>query len=152
MKGADGNLPMFGAVKSGLESGFMLPHVTAASLASENKTLAHPSSVDSISTSGGQEDIVSMAPWAGRSCLKIIENVRRILAIELLISGNINYRFHQKLSSSKSLKPLMSLLRQSKVLSKTDRVFAKDIETVEGLIVANKVFSIVNKINKVSRI
>jgi len=152
MKGADGNLPMFGAVKSGLESGFMLPHVTAASLASENKTLAHPSSVDSISTSGGQEDIVSMAPWAGRSCLKIIENVRRILAIELLISGNINYRFHQKLSSSKSLKPLMSLLRQSKVLSKTDRVFAKDIETVEGHIVTNKVFSIVNKINKVSRI
>ena len=64
---------------------------------SENKTLAHPSSVDSISTSGGQEDIVSMAPWAGRSCLKIIENVRRILAIELLVSGNINYRFHAKL-------------------------------------------------------
>ena len=152
MKGADGNLPMFGAVKSGLESGFMLPHVTAASLASENKTLAHPSSVDSISTSGGQEDIVSMAPWAGRSCLKIIENVRRILAIELLVSGNINYRFHKKLLSSKSLMPLMDLLKKSNVLSQKDRVFSKDIEIVEGLIFNNKVFSVVNKINKVSRI
>ena len=152
MKGADGNLPMFGAVNSGLESGFMIAHVTAASLASENKTLAHPSSVDSISTSGGQEDIVSMAPWAGRSCLKIIENVRRILAIEILVSGNINYRFHQKSSSSKSLKALMSLLKKSKVLSKKDRVFAKDIEKAEELIINNKIFSTVNKINKVSRV
>jgi histidine ammonia-lyase len=130
----------------------MLPHVTAASLASENKTLAHPSSVDSISTSGGQEDIVSMAPWAGRSCLKIIENVRRILAIELLVSGNINYRFHKKLLSSKSLMPLMDLLKKSNVLSQKDRVFSKDIEIVEGLIFNNKVFSVVNKTNKVSRI
>jgi len=152
MKGADGSLPMFGAVNSGLESGFMLAHVTAASLASENKTLAHPSSIDSISTSAGQEDIVSMAPWAGRSCLKIIENVRRILAIELLVSGNINYRFHQNFSSSKSLKPLMQLLKKSKVLSKKDRVFARDIEIVESLILKNKVFSTVNKISKVGRI
>ena len=133
---------MFGAVNSGLESGFMIAHVTAASLASENKTLAHPSSVDSISTSGGQEDIVSMAPWAGRSCLKIIENVRRILAIEILVSGNINHRFHQKYSSSKSLKALMSLLKKSKVLSKKDRVFAKDIEKAEELIINNKIFFI----------
>ena len=152
MKGADGSLPMFGAINSGIESGYMIAHVTAASLASENKTLAHPSSIDSITTSGGQEDIVSMAPWAGRSCLKIIENVRRILAIELLISGNINYRFHQKFSSSKSLKALVFLLKQAQVLSKKDRVLAKDIEKVEGLLLKNKVFSAVNKINKVSRI
>ena len=152
MKGADGNLPMFGAVNSGLESGYMIAHVTAASLASENKTLAHPSSIDSITTSGGQEDIVSMAPWAGRSCLKIIENVRRILAIELLVSGNINHRFHQKLSSSKSLRALTLLLKQAKVLSMKDRVYSKDIEKVEDLLKKNKVFSTVNKINKVSRI
>ena len=152
MKGADGNLPMFGAVNSGLESGYMIAHVTAASLASENKTLAHPSSVDSITTSGGQEDIVSMAPWAGRSCLKIIENVRRILAIELLVSGNVNHRFHQKLSSSKSLTALILLLKQVKVLSMKDRVLSKDIEKVEALLKKNKVFSTVNKINKVSRI
>ena len=152
MKGADGNLPMFGAVNSGLESGYMIAHVTATSLASENKTLAHPSSIDSITTSGGQEDIVSMAPWAGRSCLQIIENVRRILAIELLVSGNINHRFHQKLSSSKSLRALTLLLKQAKVLSMKDRVYSKDIEKVEDLLKKNKVFSTVNKINKVSRI
>tara|TARA_Y100000996_G_scaffold133383_1_gene101373 strand:- start:478 stop:1167 length:690 start_codon:yes stop_codon:yes gene_type:complete len=152
MKGADGNLPMFGAVNSGLESGYMIAHVTAASLASENKTLAHPSSIDSITTSGGQEDIVSMAPWAGRSCLKIIENVRRILAIELLVSGNVNHRFHQKLSSSKSLRALILLLKQVRVLSMKDRVFSKDIEKVEDLLKKNKVFSTVNKIKKVSRI
>ena len=152
MKGADGNLPMFGAVNSGLESGYMIAHVTATSLASENKTLAHPSSIDSITTSGGLEDIVSMAPWAGRSCLQIIENVRRILAIELLVSGNINHRFHQKLSSSKSLRALTLLLKQAKVLSMKDRVYSKDIEKVEDLLKKNKVFSTVNKINKVSRI
>ena len=152
MKGADGNLPMFGAVNSGLESGYMIAHVTAASLASENKTLAHPSSIDSITTSGGQEDIVSMAPWAGRSCLQIIENVRRILAIELLVSGNINHRFHQKLSSSKSLRALTLLLKQAKALSMKDRIYSKDIEKVEDLLKKNKVFSTVNKINKVSRI
>ena len=149
MKGADNNLPMFGAVKSGLESGFMLAHVTAASLASENKTLAHPSSVDSISTSAGQEDIVSMAPWAGRSCLRILDNVRTILAIELLVAGNFNHRFHSNLNSGDALKPLMSLLKKSKVLSKKDRVFSKDIEIVNNLIKTDQVYSVVNKVSRV---
>ena len=149
MKGADNNLPMFGAVKSGLESGFMLAHVTAASLASENKTLAHPSSVDSISTSAGQEDIVSMAPWAGRSCLRILDNVRTILAIELLVSGNFNHRFHSNLNSGDALKPLMALLKKSKVLSKKDRVFSKDIEIVNNLIKTDQVYSVVNKVSRV---
>ena len=152
MKGADNKLPMFGAVNGGLESGFMLAHVTAASLASENKTLAHPSSVDSLSTSAGQEDIVSMAPWAGRSCLRILDNVRMILAIELLVAGNINHRFHHKLNSSDGLQPLMKLLKKSKVLSKTDRVFSKDIEIISELIKTDQVYSAVNKVNKISRV
>jgi len=152
MKGADSNLPMFGAVKSGLESGFMLAHVTAASLASENKTLAHPSSVDSISTSAGQEDIVSMAPWAGRSCLRILDNVRTILAIELLVAANFNHRFHSNFNSGHALKPLMALMKNSKVLSKKDRVFSKDIERVSNLIKTDQVYSVVNKVNKVSRV
>ncbi|MDP7529895.1 MAG: aromatic amino acid lyase, partial [Candidatus Marinimicrobia bacterium] len=80
MKGIDDKIPMFVAHNPGLESGFMMAQVTAASLASENKTLAHPAAVDSISTSVGQEDLVSMAPWAGRKCLRIIENVNQILA------------------------------------------------------------------------
>ena len=152
MKGADEQLPLFGAVNGGLESGFMLAHVTASSLASENKTLAHPASVDSISTSAGQEDIVSMAPWAGRSCLRIIDNVITILSIELLVASNINYRFHTNLKSGIGLQTLMNLMRQSKVLSKSDRIFSKDIKAVRNLIVTNKVFETVNKQTKISRV
>ncbi|HWP94360.1 MAG TPA: histidine ammonia-lyase [Gammaproteobacteria bacterium] len=77
-------LPMFLTREPGLESGFMIAHVTAAALASENKTLAHPASVDSLPTSAGQEDHVSMAPWAGLKLLAVCDNVARILAIELM--------------------------------------------------------------------
>jgi histidine ammonia-lyase len=77
-------LNLFLAAEPGLESGFMIAHVTSAALASENKTMAHPASVDSIPTSAGQEDHVSMAPWAGRKLLNICDNTATILAIELL--------------------------------------------------------------------
>jgi len=77
-------LTMFLTQEPGLESGMMIAHVTAAALCSENKTLAHPASVDSIPTSAGQEDHVSMAPWAGFKLLDICANTARILAIELL--------------------------------------------------------------------
>jgi histidine ammonia-lyase len=77
-------LTMFLTEKPGLESGFMMAQVTAAALASENKTLAHPASVDSIPTSAGQEDHVSMAPWAGHKLLAICDNLATILAIELM--------------------------------------------------------------------
>ena len=80
-------LEMFLARAPGVESGFMLAHVTAAALASENKTLAHPASVDTIPTSAGQEDHVSMAPWAGRKLLQILENLHAILAIEALAAA-----------------------------------------------------------------
>ena len=152
MKGADDRLPCFGAIDGGLESGFMLAHVTAASLASENKTLSHPASVDSISTSAGQEDIVSMAPWAGRSCLKIIDNVQTILSIELLVASNINFRFHNNLESGLGLQPLMRLMKQSNVLSKGDRIFSNDIEIIKNLIEIDKVFSVVNNHIKINRV
>lgn len=82
------NLNMFLTSEPGVESGFMIAHVTAAALASENKTLAHPASVDSIPTSAGQEDHVSMAPWAGWKLLRIAENAAQILAIELLAAAH----------------------------------------------------------------
>ena len=82
------NLNMFLAAEPGLESGLMMAHVTAAALVSENKTYAHPASVDSLPTSAGQEDHVSMAPWAGRKLLKICENTSRVLAIELLAAAH----------------------------------------------------------------
>ena len=87
MRGINPALPAFLAWKPGLESGFMLAHVSAAALASENKTLAHPASVDTLPTSAGQEDHVSMAPWAGLKLLRIANNVAHILAIELIVAA-----------------------------------------------------------------
>jgi histidine ammonia-lyase len=81
------NLNMFLATEPGLESGFMMAHVTAAALVSENKTYAHPASVDSLPTSAGQEDHVSMAPWAGRKLLEICCNTATVLGIELLAAA-----------------------------------------------------------------
>jgi histidine ammonia-lyase len=77
-------LPAFLARDPGLHSGLMLVQYTAAALASENKTLAHPSSIDSIPTSAGMEDHVSMAPWAGRKLARVVTNVRRVTAAEFL--------------------------------------------------------------------
>jgi len=82
------NLNMFLTSEPGVESGFMIAHVTAAALASENKTLAHPASVDSIPTSAGQEDHVSMAAWAGHKLRRVCDNCRHILAIELLAAAH----------------------------------------------------------------
>jgi histidine ammonia-lyase len=82
------NLNMFLTTEPGVESGFMIAHVTAAALASENKTLAHPASIDSIPTSAGQEDHVSMAPWAGHKLARIAENCCHIVAIELLAAAH----------------------------------------------------------------
>jgi histidine ammonia-lyase len=79
---------MFLTSEPGLESGFMIAHVATAALASENKTLAHPASVDSIPTSAGQEDHVSMAPWAGLKLLTICRNTSYVLAIELLAAAH----------------------------------------------------------------
>ena len=80
-------LPAFLGADSGLEAGFMLFQYTAAALASENKSLAHPASVDSIPTSANQEDHVSMGPIAGRQARVILEHVERILAIELICAA-----------------------------------------------------------------
>ena len=81
------SLQMFLAANPGVESGFMIAHVSAAALCSENKTLAHPASVDTVPTSAGQEDHVSMAPWAGHKLLQVTENTAQILGIELMVAA-----------------------------------------------------------------
>src|SRR5205085_7263042 len=83
----NGGLPAFLAASAGLQSGLMLVQYTAAALASENKSLAHPASVDSIPTSANQEDHVSMGPIAGRQARAILANVERVVAIELLCAA-----------------------------------------------------------------
>lgn len=81
-------LSMFLTTEPGLESGFMIAHVTAAALTSENRTLAHPASIDNVTTSAGQEDHVSMAPWAGYKLQRICGNTSLVLAIELLVAAH----------------------------------------------------------------
>ena len=91
------NLPMFLMKDAGLNSGFMIAHVTAAALASENKSLAHPASVDTIPTSANQEDHVSMAPNAGHQLKQVIANTSNILAIELMCAAqarDLNPQYH----------------------------------------------------------
>jgi histidine ammonia-lyase len=80
-------LPPFLIEDSGLNSGFMIPQYTSAALVSENKVLAHPSSVDSIPTSANQEDHVSMGGYAARKAVNIMDNARKVLSIEMLLSA-----------------------------------------------------------------
>ena len=91
-------LPPFLIANSGINSGFMIPQYVSAALVSENKVLAHPSSVDSIPTSANQEDHVSMGMYSARKGLEILNNVKKTLAIELLLAA-------QGLEFSKPLRP-----------------------------------------------
>ncbi len=145
MKGIEDRVPPFVASNPGIESGFMTAHITAASLVSENKVLTHPASVDTISTSGGQEDFVSMAPWAGRKCLRVIDNVRNILAIELLTSATINELFHAPLKMARGTQPVIKLLKKHVHFSRGDRPLYTDIKVVNDLIKTKQILSLVNK-------
>ncbi|HET6725276.1 MAG TPA: histidine ammonia-lyase [Gammaproteobacteria bacterium] len=126
-------LSMFLTVEPGLESGFMIAHVTAAALASENKTLAHPASTDSISTSAGQEDHVSMAPWAGIKLGRIADNVARILAVELL-AASAAIDAQRPLKTTPQLEILYALVRANVPPHGGDRRLDRDIETLASLI------------------
>ncbi|HSG63970.1 MAG TPA: aromatic amino acid lyase, partial [Gammaproteobacteria bacterium] len=126
-------LNMFLTSEPGLESGFMIAHVTAAALASENKTLAHPASVDSIPTSAGQEDHVSMAPWAGRKLLEICVNVGRILAVELLAAAQAIDHL-APLTTTPSLAKLHAYVREAVPGRRSDHRLDRDIDSLSRLI------------------
>ncbi|MCX7115402.1 MAG: histidine ammonia-lyase [Gammaproteobacteria bacterium] len=127
-------LPAFLAPQPGLNSGFMVAHVTAASLASANKSLAHPFSVDSIPTSANQEDHVSMATYAAWRLKDMIENVRYILAIELLAACQ-GIELRRPLKSSDSLEDIITLVRKHVKFFQEDRYFAPDINAASELVV-----------------
>ncbi len=119
-------LPPFLTADAGLNSGFMIAHVTAASLASENKSLAHPASVDSLPTSANQEDHVSMATFAARRLQAMISNTANILGIELLAAAQ-GIEFLRPLQSSAALEAVHALLRQDIAAHHVDRYLAPDI-------------------------
>jgi histidine ammonia-lyase len=126
-------LPPFLTAEPGLNSGFMIAHVTAASLASENKSLAHPASVDSLPTSANQEDHVSMATFAARRLQPMIANTATILAIELLAAAQ-GIEFLRPLASSASLEAAHALVRQRCAAMPGDRSLAPDIERATTLV------------------
>ncbi len=126
-------LPPFLTANAGLNSGFMIAHVTAASLASENKSLAHPASVDSLPTSANQEDHVSMATFAARRLQPMIANVGHILAIEWLAAAQ-GVDFLRPLRSSDPLEAAHALLRERCPAMPVDRTIAPDIQAAAFLV------------------
>ncbi len=127
------DLPPFLVEDAGLNSGFMLAHVTASALASENKTLAHPASIDSLPTSANQEDHVSMATFAARKLGNIAENVLSILAIETLAACQ-GVSLRGPLKTSIYLQQKHQMIREKVPFYDQDRYFAYDIETASVII------------------
>ena len=127
------NLPMFLMQEAGLNSGFMIAHVTAAALASENKGLSHPASVDSIPTSANQEDHVSMAPNAGRKLRQVIHNATRILAIELMCAAQAR-DLNPKYSLSQASEEIYQLIRMDVPYLTQDGVLSGYIEHIANLV------------------
>ena len=121
------DLPPFLVSNPGLNSGFMIPQYTAASIVSQNKQLATPASIDSIVSSNGQEDHVSMGANAATKCLKIVENVERILAIELMNASQA-IEFRRPLQSSNFIEMFLKSFREDVPLVSEDRILHYDIE------------------------
>jgi len=130
-------LPAFLAPGAGLNSGFMMPQVTAAALVSENKVLSHPASVDSITTSGNKEDFVSMGMTAANKLLRVLTNVRNVLAIEALAAAQA-LDFRAPLESSKRAKTAIAAIRSVSAPIVEDRILAPDFARVAGLIASGK--------------
>lgn len=119
-------LPLFLVKNSGLNSGFMIPQYTAAGIVSENKQLCTPSSVDSISSSNNQEDHVSMGANAATKCFRVIENVQRVLAIELLTAAQA-LEFRRPLKSSPFIEQIVSDFRKEVSFNESDRILHDDM-------------------------
>jgi histidine ammonia-lyase len=126
-------LPPFLVREPGVNSGFMIAHVTAAALASENKSLAHPASVDSLPTSANQEDHVSMATFAARRLGQMAQNTGVIVGIELLAAAQ-GIEFHRPLASSAHLEHVHAALRRHVAPFDEDRFFAPDIEAARRMV------------------
>jgi histidine ammonia-lyase len=130
--------------KVGLNSGFMIPQYTTAALVTENKTLCFPASADSIPTSLGQEDHVSMGSISGRKLNTILDNLEYILSIELLTACQA-IEFRRPFKSSEVLEFAHDLVREYVSFAEEDRVFADDINQIKNIIAD---FSFVERANE----
>ena len=133
LDGGYDDLPPLLLREVGVNSGFMIPQYTSAALASENKGLCHPASADSIPTSMGQEDHVSMGSISGRKFLQVLGNVEKILAVELLCAAQA-FDFRRPLRSSEALEACHARIREEISHAERDRVFAEDIQAALALV------------------
>ncbi|HEY7820892.1 MAG TPA: histidine ammonia-lyase, partial [Vicinamibacteria bacterium] len=136
------DLPAFLVKEGGLNSGFMILQVTAAALASENKALSHPASVDSIPTSANQEDHVSMGVTAARKTREVASNLAQILAIELLAAAQA-LEFRRPLTSSPALEAVHARLRERVPAYERDRVNYPDLAAARELVLSGAVLEAV---------
>jgi histidine ammonia-lyase len=136
-------LPPFLAAGAGLNSGFMMPQVTAAALASENKVLAHPASVDSITTSGNKEDYVSMGMTASLKLKRIVENTRNAMAIEAMAAAQA-LDFLAPLKPSKHGQAAHAAIRSVCPTMDKDRVMYHDFARIAELIANAKISAILD--------
>ena len=140
-------LPMLLMKNVGLNSGFMIPQYTTAALVTENKTLCFPASADSIPTSLGQEDHVSMGSISARKLNKVLDNLEYILAIELLTACQA-IEFRRPLKSSEILEFAHEYVRKFVSFAEEDRIFADDIEKIKNIIAD---FSFVDRVNEFAK-
>jgi len=140
-------LPMLLMKDVGLNSGFMIPQYTTAALVTENKTLCFPASADSIPTSLGQEDHVSMGSISARKLNKVLDNLEYILAIELVTACQA-IEFRRPLKSGEILEFAHEYVRRFVSFAEEDRIFAADIEKIKNII---SDFSFVEKVNEFAR-
>ncbi len=144
LEGKYGGVPKLLMQDTGVNSGFMILQYTGAALASENKGLCFPASADSIPTSLGQEDHVSMGSIGGRKALKVCNNVVNILAIEMLCAAQA-IDFQRPLKSSKILEKVHTEIRENITHAKEDRIFSTDILKAAKLIESKELISITQK-------
>jgi len=131
-------LPPFLAPGAGLNSGFMMPQVTAAALVGENKVLAHPASVDSITTSGNKEDYVSMGMTSALKLRRIVENTRNVIAIEAMASAQA-LDFLAPLKTSKRGQAAVAAIRSVCPTMENDRAMSEDFARIAELIASGRV-------------
>jgi histidine ammonia-lyase len=131
-------LPPFLVEDSGVNSGLMIPQVTAAALVSENKSLAFPASVDSIPTSAGQEDHVSMAPIAARKAGQIARNAAGVIAVELIAAAQ-GVDFHAPLKTSQKLQKIHSAVRAISSGFTSDRYWADDMAALQAAVLTGEI-------------
>jgi histidine ammonia-lyase len=133
-------LPAFLTEDSGVNSGLMIPQVTAAALVSENKSLAFPASIDSIPTSAGQEDHVSMAPIAARKAAQIARNAAGVIAVELMAAAE-GIDYHAPLKTSPKLQAIHAAVRARSPHFTADRYWADEISALQTAVLAGEIGS-----------